>query len=402
MHDDKAILVAALESAVIAFRAANPNPTLLGPGPDPTVLDVLAAAIDRCAAYQAVAGLVVFSGGSGPILHAGPLASLLFSKGGWPTENVEDAVDWLLKLLRTREATVLIKAAIWGFQLDQPAALSETAQLVPFAALPNSYMKGRIEERARPCYDGSAWMTPAYYDLPDVAYAEEVAQFPYIGSDGAAFQRMNDLEERLNDLVVILQAATVGRPIAVACWFEYLDHDLEYAEWENAFSWFLPEVHPRVQRGSVVEGSRIQANLANFDALAPERREGLLRSMDRFRLSQSRRQPIDRVLDLTLAFEIAVSGPGGEQSPPSYKVSVRTAQAIGGVLSDRRQNRTSIGDLYKLRNRATHGSQLKTKSTDAIHTVINTNSQIYVKLMTKLLSIEATPDWQAIELESLP
>lgn len=149
MSDDRSILVAALQSAVTAFRAARPNPTLLGPGPDRDVLDALSAAIERCAAYQAVAGQMVFSGGSGPVLHSGPLASLLFSKGGWPSENVEGAVDWLLKVLRTRMATVLVKAAIWGMQLDQAVTVRRNAQVMPFDAFPDSYMKDRINARAR-------------------------------------------------------------------------------------------------------------------------------------------------------------------------------------------------------------------------------------------------------------
>jgi hypothetical protein len=402
MRDDKTILVDALETAVNASQATHPQPTLLGPGPDPAVLDTLAAAIEQCTIYQAVAGQVIFSGGSGPIIQSGALASRLFSKAGGLTENVESAVGWFLKLLGTREATVLVKAAIWGFQLDRPVSLSKTAQITSFAALPDSYMKERIEARARTCYDGSAWMTPTYYDLPDAAYVEEVARFPYIRPDGAAFQRMNDLEERLNDLVVIFQAATVGCPVAVAFWFEYLDHDLEYAEWENACSWLLPEVHPRVQRGSVVDAGRIQANVANFDALPSNRRADLLRSMDRFRLSQCRRQPIDRVLDLTLAFEVAVSGSSGEYSPPSYKVSVRTAQAIGGALQERQQYRMSLGELYKLRNQATHGSRLKAKAVAELEAVIDRSSALYLGLMTRLLTIKAEPDWQAIELEALP
>ena len=199
-------------------------------------------------------------------------------------------------------------------------------------------MKGRIEERARPCYDGSAWVAPTYYDLPQVAYVQEVPTFPYIRSDGAAFQRMNDLEERLNDLTVIFQAAAVGRPIAVTCWFEYLDHDLEYSEWENAFSWLLPEVHPRVLRGCGYRRDPVANIVTDFDALAPKRGDSALRSMERFRLSQCRRQPIDRVLDLALAFEIAVSDEGsGEHIPPGWKVSVRTAQIVGGSLSARQK-----------------------------------------------------------------
>jgi hypothetical protein len=157
-----------------------------------------------------------------------------------------------------------------------------------------------------------------------------------------------------------------------------------------------------VERGSAVDGPRILCDIANFDARPSKKRAALLRSMERFRLSQCRRQPIDRVLDLTLAFEIAVSGPGGEQSPPSYKVSVRTAQAIGGALPDRQQNRTSIAELYKLRNQATHGGQLKSKAAEALNEVIEASSATYQNLMARLLTIKSAPDWQAIELEPLP
>lgn len=405
MHDDNTILMAALESAVSAFRKANPNPTLLGSTPDRSVLGPLAAAIERCAAYRAVAGQVVFSGGSGPILNSGSLASQLFSRGGWPTKDVGGAVNWLLKLLQTRQATVLVKAAIWGLRVNQPLALSQTAQVVPFAALPDSYMKKRLEDHARRCYDESAWVAPNYYDLPDAAYVEEVSHFPFIRPDGASFQRMAELERRVDDLATILQATIVGRPIAVACWFEYLDSDLEYSTWENAFAWLLPEVHPRVQRGSLVEESIIQDNVSSFDALSgiKDRRETLLRSMNRFRLSQSRRQPIDRVLDLALAFEIAVSDQSsGEHIPPSWKVSVRTAQIVGGALSERQQNRKSISELYTLRNRATHGGHLRGKSAANPDLVIETSCAIYVRLMTKLLSIKEGPDWNAVELSGMP
>ena len=399
MPNDKAILVSALEVAVGAFRKANPNPSLLGSHPDRAVLDPLSNAIARCATYQAVAGLVVFCGGSGPVLDSRSLASHLFSKGGWPTHDVEGAVDWLLRLLSTREATVLVKAAIWGLSVDQSVSLGPSAQLMPFASLPDSYMKGRLEERAKPCYDGSAWIAPTYYDMPDAAYVEEVAKFPFIRSDGAAFQKMNDVEEGLNDVAVILQGAALGQPIAVACWFEYLDHDLEYSEWESAFSWLLPEVHPRVHRGPVVEGGRLQASITAFEALAPKRRDILLRSMERFRLSQCRRQPIDRVLDLALAFEIAVSDDGGEQIPPGWKVSVRTAQLIGGRLSERQANRKSISDLYKLRNRATHGGHLKGKGVPDPDLVIPASGDVYLKLMTKLVAVRVEPDWKTIELD---
>ena len=78
MPDDKTILTVALEEAARADWALTPSPTLLGPGPDQSVIDRLVAAIENCAAYQAVAGHMVFSGGSRPVLQSGGLADRLF------------------------------------------------------------------------------------------------------------------------------------------------------------------------------------------------------------------------------------------------------------------------------------------------------------------------------------
>lgn len=402
MLNDKIALTAALNTAISSFRAANPSPSVLGTSPDQRVLYPLARTIEQCEIYKEVAGKMLFMGGSDSLIRADFLADRLFSKGGWPTENIESAVDWLLKILGTREATVLVKAAIWGLQLNQPVALSETVQLSPFNALPKCHMKDRIETRARESYEGLAWKDPTCYEVPDASYVETVDGFPYIGKSWAALLRRSELEEKLNDTALILQAATVGRPIAVAYWFEFLDDDLDFARWDNILFWHLPEVHPRVERGLIVEGSRIYANFANFAVLPSGRRDDLKRSMDRFRLSQCRRQPIDRVLDLTLAFEIAVSGSGGENSPPGFKVSVRTAQTIGGELPLRQKIRRSVAELYKLRNQATHGGNIRTKNEEYIFTIIDTASKIYINLMKRLLTITTIPNWEDIELEALP
>jgi len=120
--------------------------------------------------------------------------------------------------------------------------------------------------------------------------------------------------------------------------------------------------------------------------------------MERFRLSQSRREDIDRVLDLALAFEIAVSEKG-DNAPPSWKVSVRAAQVIGGPLETRKQIRGDIGALYELRNQATHGGTVRTKSSKiSVDKVLQESCELYVALMKQLLSLRDKPDWKSLEL----
>ncbi len=399
MHDDKAILVSALEDAARAYWAMDPRPTLIGRDPDQSVMDALSAAIENCTAYQAVAGQVIFSGGSGPVLHSPALAVRLFSRGVRWGNDIPGAVDEFLRMLTTRKTTGLFKAAIWGLSLEQEVSLSQTSRLMSFAALPDSHMKTRISERAKACHDGSVWMTQTYYDLPLAAFVEDVSDFPYIGADGACFQIMNDLVWEAHDLWILIQAASVGHPLAVACWFEYADRDLEYAEWENTFTWLIPEIPPLVKHCSAADSDAIQTNRTNYLALSPNRRSTLLRSMERFRQSQCRREVIDRVLDLALAFEIAVSEKD-DNAPPGWKVSVRSTQLIGGSLKERQQNRATISSLYELRNQATHGGTLKAKSTKKpVDEILQENSLLYVLLMKRLLALRLKPDWKAVELE---
>jgi hypothetical protein len=142
MRHDKAILTSALEEAAQAYREMNPRPTLLGRDPDRSVLKSLSTAIGSCAAYHAVAGQVLFTGGSGVVLDSSLLAARLFSRGVRFEEDISGAVDWLLRLLTTHEATVLFKAAIWGLSLDQEVALSKRSRLMPFASLATTGRRG--------------------------------------------------------------------------------------------------------------------------------------------------------------------------------------------------------------------------------------------------------------------
>ena len=335
------------------------------------------------------------------MLQARPLAERLFSRGvRWPGHDIPDAVDWLLRLLTTRKTMCLFKAAIWGLTIDQDIALTDTSRLMRFNEFPDLYVKGRILNRARRRYDESIWMSQTYYDAPSIGFIQEVDEFPYIGTDGACFRKMNDLVRQAHELWVLVQASTVGPPLAVACWFEYADHDLEYSEWEIMPTWLLPEVPPHVKHCSAADVKAIKTNYINYFALDRNWRSTLLRSMERFRQSQCRRETIDRVLDLALALEIAVSEKG-DNAPPGWKVSVRTAQLIGGSLHKRQENREIISDLYDLRNKATHGGKPEAKSkAKSVEGIIHENCRLYVQLMKKLLALRKKPDWKAVELET--
>jgi hypothetical protein len=121
--------------------------------------------------------------------------------------------------------------------------------------------------------------------------------------------------------------------------------------------------------------------------------------MSRFTLSHCRRQITDRILDLALAFEIAVSGDSNVAAPTGWKVSVRSAQLIGGALEARRNNRKTINELYRLRNKATHGSRLQGGDTLKQQVTVERCSELYRELLQSFFILGTEPDWTSLELE---
>jgi hypothetical protein len=400
-ESDRAILTDALEKATAAYRDVSPAPTIAGMlggiAFRDEIRNALSEAVESCESYKAVAGLVLFNGG-GAVLDAQSLASSLFWRGEPYGRNNRDAVDWLIRVMTTRETTGLFKAAIWGISIDQEIALSETSRLMPFGSLRQSSIGRRILERATPCHDQSIWMAHNYFDAPSAAFVEELPNFPYIRGDNSAFLRLDEATWNAHEFIVLAQAACVGQPLAVACWFEYADSELDYAESDNDYTWLLPEIPPHVRNAVPGDSNVIRTTVASYRALPDDQRARLFRSMERFRLSQARREDIDRVLDLALAFEIAVSEQG-DNAPPSWKVSVRSAQVIGGPLEIRKQIRGGIGALYELRNQATHGGTLRAKSTKKpVDKVLQESYDLYIALMKRLLSLRDKPDWKSLEL----
>ncbi len=270
---------------------------------------------------------------------------------------------------------------------------------MPWESLPKTYMKGRTDERARESSDGAVWRAYNFFDKPTAAHVIALPDFPYIGGVDEAFWRIKVAEYAARDFWLFMQATLVGHSLAIACWFEYEDNSLDFNNWQSSLAWILPEVHPRVEKVTRVTVASIKEKLASFGALPTKLRNQLLRSMGRFELSQCRNTLVDRILELELAFEIALSGPGPEAAV-SWRVSVRCAQLIGGPVATRQSIRDTLNRLYKLRSKATHGSDLSTGDLTKLEKTLAECTGIYQELVSSLLALGNEPDWEALELEA--
>jgi hypothetical protein len=403
MTGDRDILVRALEPALREWAEWRGEGTLLaGTEPNENILAPLVAAIDRCEVYKSVAGHVLFTANSGPVLHAPSLALPLLYRAERAQQEGRDlsqAADWLIRMLSTHQANGKLTAAIWGLSVDREAHLTKHSRLMPFGQLPDSRLKKWISNRAGKLWNDAVWMSQSYFNMPGAAIVRKVPDFPFIRTDNASFMTMEDLEAEAYATLVFLQARATSCPLVLGYWFEYDDEDLDLNSHENYVSWILPEIVPSIPANVAVDAATVQQELKVLSAMSEDWHwhNDLMRSMERFTLSQCRHQLIDRILDLTLAFEIAVSGKG-EQAPQSWKVSVRSAQMIGGPLRARQKNRHKMVELYNLRNKGTHGSSLSDGAKQKQETILTEAAALYRKLLDSFWRLGVRPDWNAIEL----
>jgi hypothetical protein len=237
MSGDRDTLIRPLGPALRAWKESNEGKSLLAQEPpSEDILSPLTAAIEQCAAYNAVAGKMLFTANSGPVLHAPSLAAPLLYRADrveWEGQDIGAAADWLLRLLNTREADGSLTAVIWGLSVDREGPVTPRCRIMPFARLPDSRLKRWISDRAMSLWDRAVWMSQAIFDLPGAAIVLRAAKFPYIGADGACFRVMRELEEEAYDTLLFLQSKCAGRPLVLGYWFAYNDPDLDLNAHEN-------------------------------------------------------------------------------------------------------------------------------------------------------------------------
>lgn len=387
---DKAALVAALGAVTShpSFRR-----TLI-PAYTPEEIGQVAEALGQCESFRRAADRIVFSGTRDILLTARGLADkLLFQAhvGGDPGR----AADWLLRVLDTHTANGRFIAAIWGLEISEPIALSDNAKLVPFSELQSSSMTRRIVERGEKSPGWFVWWSDREWSVPTAAIVTELPTFPY--SDAASARAaLKELQIGARRVWTLIEIILARHPLVFGWWFEYEDEKLDLAPFDNFMVFSAPEVSPRLPRAQAAQAGHFPLMLKQFGALPADYQGLLLRSAERFTLSQCRNQRVDLILDLALAYEIAVSGKGEQGMSPTWKVSTRTAQLIGGELEERKKRRSAIRNFYRLRNEAAHGGRLDDAD---VRSAIDQAIQLYPDLFGALVSLGRRPDWPTIEIE---
>jgi len=393
VRTDRDLLIEGFAIAIALDEKAKRELTILGAWATEPVLEQVRLAIEGCGAYQAVAGKAIFNGQTGFILHSQSLALQTYYQ---LDRGAEEAADWLLKVLGTTKTQACLKAAVWGLSIDESADFGNGALLIPYDQLADSRFKRLIDRKAgasADLVDMPVWVDRGFYRAPQSAYQKTIADVPFICADRSA---MNVFDAAFSDARVhwsLCEILGAGRPLVFAHWVEFLDPDLEAVNVDQLLIWNHAEVAPLIHEDVSISADLLNERLGAIGGLDPGFRYRLLRSANRYVLSQCRRSIVDQVLDLALAFEIAVSEKS-DNAAMAWKVSVRTAQMIGGNLEQRLTNRDKVTKFYGLRNQATHGGELNEEEQTTVAEAV----PLYLELVHGFLRHGKRPNWKAIEM----
>lgn len=395
-------LTEAVKGALNAWEQWRRGKTLLTEWPPAhTVYAPIEDVIKSLEAYKAVEGRSLFSGYSGVVIVAARMAlETLRYADRQEDDKADRATDWLFRILNTRDAPGIYYAPIWGLSVDGDVEIAPGVRVVSFDDLPDSFMKRRIVDRAKKQWNETVWQSQSYYDRPAAAIVRRLNPICYIGDPQTPFDQIDAVQYETRDQLAFLQASATGAPLIACGWFEWEDGALDFNSYENWMYWHVPEVVPRVSVHIAVERESLAGTAGKFGAVQNPWQKVLLRSMNRFVLSQCRHRIADRALDLALAFEIAVGGGSGDHGPASWKVSVRTAQLIGGNVERRLDIRGTLSKLYDVRNQTAHGGDLKPSDEAKFSETITKSVGVYRDMLAAALEFQNTPCWKALELEA--
>lgn len=392
MTDEKALLVEALTRANASNRG---GATLLG-GPTETFVKTMSEAMARCPSFQAIKG-GVFSCPSMtvPNIVEDMFMSRLAIRSFKPT-NVPSAIDWLLDVWRTRTTRGFHVAAIWGMSLSRAIRLNPTDTLMPFSEVPDSPFKRTITKQATRRGSVYPWQSQSEWQEPTAALIREVPEWAYIQEppgpySGEWFPTSDDV-----DFFAVL-AILLGTPIVSGSGSALHHESLDIYSHRQYVHWEHPEVAPTIERVNELNPTAFESQWNAFRSFPSEWRKRLLRAAARFHLSQCRREPIDRLLDLALAYEIILSGGSETNAGISWKLAVRTAQIIGGDTDTRIATRDQVNDFYSIRSRASHGTDISASAD-----LLNRATATFRRLFLRLSELGVEPDWKRIELGILP
>ena len=324
--------------------------------------------------------------------HADTVASRLIGQvlqGG----SAEQVVESLDRILSADSADGLLIMLLWGVTVSQPKVLGGGIELIPESDLPTSRILQAIRDDAnnfsfRP-------LSPFHHHIePQAALIQRVTVSPLFVDPGATLeQRSGHPWIQLDEVRNAMTAAGPCAPVAAACWFQFIDNDLNaYAA--GGVTSFQHDIAMRPFEVLVdLDRLPVQKIVSAIRSLKGHSSSKVSIALERLAQSLRRRGNGDKAIELAIAFEALLVNDRGDNR---YKVAVHSGMLTTGPMAIKLDARRVAKKLYDLRSEVVHGGRVKNEAV-AMGTISEATA-----LLTQLIQIIAKrgeiPDWESFEL----
>lgn len=347
-----------------------------------------------------------YNGCSGfyPEFVSGPLIRRALS-----TDNPAEAINWLLKVLRTTSATGTTTNALWGAPVEREITVMEGVKIVPMEALPDSPNKQWVTEHS---FAGmqSPVMSILSLTAPQSALVTTHNIEPFIIDKVPEIDDLSLNEDYLKNYELIKEitlALTVVGPrtvISSSQWFTYDDEDLEQACLFSGRSTHMHEISPnRPSTELALNGAETQEIVPAYIALQGTTRAKVRVALQRLNQSLRRHNVGDRAVELATALEALLGDNGTTEM--THKIKVRSVRLIGGTNNARFRNAAIINKTYVIRSTLVHTGRIDASATDTIcgerlpiSNIVEEATHLCADIIKIIIRSGSIPDWSKFDI----
>jgi hypothetical protein len=353
--------IAAITEALGQVDPAPLPPEALGqPGPRARAVQLAADLKLTKKLEQVLAAEPIFAPGSMCMISHGSgaygldpsAAAIMLLRRYRRTGDAPGTSRWLKEAFDRNDMGYRAILGLYGVVVTEAVSLTDSIEIVPFAALPPSPTK----ETLIPDYALWSRVPFAGYEsaAPTAAIIARGRLRPFI-RPGDDMPGIGD-EIRLREAALALTIAGPCSPLEAGAWYELEDQDLMTAAGSGMSRQHF-EVTPMFRhRERPLDTLKAPAVVQNYLKSTGVTRDRLTIAIARLNQAMRRSDSSpDRALDLAIGLEsLLSSGPGGN----AHKVSLRAALLYPGTAEQRIEVRGMISTLFNLRNEVAHQGRL--------------------------------------------
>jgi hypothetical protein len=322
------------------------------------------------------------------------------------TGSPDDAIEWLQRMLKTKEASGRTIEALWGVAVKDEIALLPDLKIIPFDRLPDSSQK-RLLMNSGP-RSHMFLMTLFDYVPPKAALVVNRVLDGVI--HGVADAQANDgrearqIDQLLADVTLVLTLVGPRVPVSSVTWFEFDAPDLQaLAPLADMYRGRRPELLPFTSLDyPPLDADEAQRLIHGFLALSEETKQKLRMALHRLNRAQRRGGIGDRAVELCIALEILLGDEGRDDV--AHKATIRSALLLGGRAEERLINADVIRMTYGFRRAFVHQGNEPSGKKEIngvkipVAAIVESAVQVCIAVIRIVIQRGGIPDWTAFDI----